>query len=47
LSFYRKLGFEPKVGFEARGLETALGLVAAGVSIALVPSSVRRLGVPL
>ena len=44
LSFYRKLGLEPKVGFEARELQTALGLVAAGVGIALVPSSVRRLG---
>jgi LysR family transcriptional regulator, benzoate and cis,cis-muconate-responsive activator of ben and cat genes len=44
LSFYRKLGLEPKVGFEARELQTALGLVAAGVGIALVPSTVRRLG---
>jgi DNA-binding transcriptional LysR family regulator len=44
LSFYRKMGLEPKVGFEARELQTALGLVAAGVGIALVPSSVRRLG---
>jgi DNA-binding transcriptional LysR family regulator len=44
LSFYRKLGLEPKVGFEARELQTALGLVAAGVGITLVPSSVRRLG---
>jgi LysR family transcriptional regulator, benzoate and cis,cis-muconate-responsive activator of ben and cat genes len=44
LSFYRKLGLEPKVSFEARELQTALGLVAADVGIALVPSSVRRLG---
>jgi len=44
LSFYRKLGLEPKVGFEARELQTALGLVAADVGIALVPSSVCRLG---
>ena len=44
MSFYRKLGLEPKVGFEARELQTALGLVAAGVGIALVPSSVRRVG---
>jgi DNA-binding transcriptional LysR family regulator len=44
LSFYRKLGLEPKVGFEARELQTALGLVAAGVGIALVPSTVRLLG---
>jgi hypothetical protein len=44
LSFYRKLGLKPKVGFEVRELQTALGLVAADVGIALVPSSVRRLG---
>ena len=44
LSFYRKLGLEPKVGFEVRELQTALGLVVADVGIALVPSSVRRLG---
>jgi len=44
LSFYRKVGLEPKVGFEVRELQTALGLVAADVGIALVPSSVRRLG---
>jgi DNA-binding transcriptional LysR family regulator len=44
LSFYRKLGLEPKVGFEVRELQTALGLVAADLGIALVPSSVRRLG---
>jgi LysR family transcriptional regulator, benzoate and cis,cis-muconate-responsive activator of ben and cat genes len=44
LSFYRKLGLEPTVAFEVRELQTALGLVAADVGIALVPSSVRRLG---
>jgi LysR family transcriptional regulator, benzoate and cis,cis-muconate-responsive activator of ben and cat genes len=44
LSFYRNLGVEPNVAFEVRQLWTALGLVAAGVGIALVPSSVRRLG---
>ena len=44
LSFYHKLGLEPKIGFEARELQTALGLVAAGIGITLVPSSVRRLG---
>lgn len=43
LSFYRDLGLEPSVGFEVRELQTALGLVAAGVGIALVPLSVRRL----
>jgi len=44
LSFYSKLGLEPKVAFEVRELQTALGLVAADAGIALVPSSVRRLG---
>jgi len=44
LSFYRKLGLEPKVSIEVRELQTALGLVAAGFGIAVVPSSVRRLG---
>ena len=44
LSFYRKRGLEPKVGFEVRELQTALGLVAAGLGISLVPLSVRRLG---
>jgi DNA-binding transcriptional LysR family regulator len=44
LSFYRKRELTPKVGFEVRALQTALGLVAAGVGITLVPSSVRPLG---
>jgi LysR family transcriptional regulator, benzoate and cis,cis-muconate-responsive activator of ben and cat genes len=39
----RKIGIEPNVAVEVRQLWTALGLVAAGVGIALVPSSVRRL----
>jgi len=41
---FHNLGLEPNVAFEVRQLWTALGLVAAGVGIALVPSSVRRLG---
>ena len=44
LSFYRDRGIEPKVAFEVRELQTALGLVVAGAGICLVPSSVRRLG---
>ena len=44
LSFYRKCGLEPKVAIEVRELQTALGLVAAGVGISVVPSSVRGLG---
>jgi DNA-binding transcriptional LysR family regulator len=45
LSFFRDSGLEPpKAALEARELQTALGLVAAGVGICLVPSSVRNLG---
>ena len=44
LSFYRDQGLEPKVDFEVRELQTALGLVAAGVGICLVPASVKKLG---
>ena len=44
LSFYRDKGIEPKVAFEVRELQTALGMVAAGAGICLVPASVRRLG---
>jgi LysR family transcriptional regulator, benzoate and cis,cis-muconate-responsive activator of ben and cat genes len=44
LSFYRDNGIEPKVAFEVRELQTALGLVAAAAGICLVPHSVRKLG---
>ena len=44
LSFYRDNGMEPKVAFEVRELQTALGLVAAAAGICLVPHSVRNLG---
>lgn len=43
LSFYRDLELEPNVAFEVRELQTALGLVAAGAGICVVPTSVRRL----
>jgi DNA-binding transcriptional LysR family regulator len=43
LSFYRDAGIEPRVG-EARELQTALGLVASGGGVCIVPASVRRLG---
>jgi len=43
LSFYRKRGLEPKVGFEVRELQTALGLVAAGLGISLVPACMQRM----
>jgi DNA-binding transcriptional LysR family regulator len=44
LSFYQDVGLTPMVDFEVRELQTALGLVAVGAGISLVPSSVRRLG---
>ena len=44
LTFYRDQGLAPHVAFEVRELQTALGLVAAGAGITLVPASVRRLG---
>lgn len=44
LSLYRDRGGDPHVTFEVRELQTALGLVAAGAGICIVPTSVRRLG---
>lgn len=44
LSFYREVGVEPNVSIEARELQTALGLVASGGGLCVVPASVRRLG---
>lgn len=44
LGFYRDVGVEPTIGLEARELQTALGLVASGGGVCVVPASVRRLG---
>ncbi|MGQ3344621.1 LysR family transcriptional regulator [Bosea sp. (in: a-proteobacteria)] len=44
LDFYREAGVQPQIGMEARELQTALGLVASGGGICVVPASVRRLG---
>lgn len=44
LGFYRDIDVVPVIGMEARELQTALGLVAAGGGICVVPASVRRLG---
>jgi LysR family transcriptional regulator, benzoate and cis,cis-muconate-responsive activator of ben and cat genes len=44
LSFYRDAGIEPIVGTEAKELQTALGLVASGGGVCIVPASVKRLG---
>src|ERR1700756_4352283 len=37
-------GIEPVVATEARELQTALGLVASGGGVCIVPASVKRLG---
>lgn len=44
LSFYRDRSVEPPVAFEVRELQTALGLVAAGAGICIVPNSLSRFG---
>jgi DNA-binding transcriptional LysR family regulator len=44
LSFYRDAGIEPIVATEAKELQTALGLVASGGVVCIVPASVKRLG---
>jgi DNA-binding transcriptional LysR family regulator len=44
LGFYRDAGIEPQIGMEARELQTALGLVASGGGVCVVPASLRRLG---
>ncbi len=44
IGFYRDAGVEPSIGTEARELQTALGLVASGGGVCVVPASVRRLG---
>ncbi|WP_454766708.1 LysR family transcriptional regulator [Cupriavidus campinensis] len=43
LSLFRAQGLQPHVVQEANELQTALGLVAAGIGITLVPASVQRL----
>jgi DNA-binding transcriptional LysR family regulator len=44
LSFYADAGIEPIIDMEVRELQTALGPVAAGAGVCIVPASVRRLG---
>jgi DNA-binding transcriptional LysR family regulator len=43
LQMFRGHGLVPRVAMEANELQTAIGLVAAGLGVALVPESVRRL----
>lgn len=43
LSLFRAQGLQPRVVQEANELQTALGLVAAGLGITLVPAAVQRL----
>jgi LysR family transcriptional regulator, benzoate and cis,cis-muconate-responsive activator of ben and cat genes len=44
LSFFHDANIDPAIAMEARELQTALGLVASGGGITIVPASVRRLG---
>jgi LysR family transcriptional regulator, benzoate and cis,cis-muconate-responsive activator of ben and cat genes len=44
LSFFRDQNLVPRVAFKVKELQIALGLVAAGAGICIVPSSLRRLG---
>jgi DNA-binding transcriptional LysR family regulator len=39
-----KAGFSPRLGQEAPRVTSALSLVAAGLGIAIVPASMRRMG---
>lgn len=43
LALYRRCGLEPKTVLEVSGVQTALGLVAAGEGIAIVPDALQRL----
>jgi DNA-binding transcriptional LysR family regulator len=43
ISLFRGRGVEPRIVHEARELQTAVGLVAAEIGIAIVPTSVQRL----
>ena len=43
LALYRDRGIKPPMVHEVRELQTALGLVAAGSGVCLVPASVERL----
>ena len=43
LALYRDRGLKPPGLYEVRELQTALGLVAAGAGVCLVPASVERL----
>jgi DNA-binding transcriptional LysR family regulator len=43
ISIYRDRGLEPVIAYEARELQTAIGLVAAEMGLCIVPTSVQRL----
>lgn len=44
LALFRDRGLRPRALHEVKELQTALGLVAAGLGVALVPAAVERLG---
>lgn len=45
MSLCRRAGFAPRVGQEARAVATIVGLVAAGLGVALVPEALRSIGI--
>jgi len=46
LSLFHDNGLTPEIVLEVRELQIAIGLVAAGEGIAVIPGSVRRARVP-
>jgi len=45
ISLCRRAGFAPRVAQEARAVATIVGLVAAGLGVALVPEALRSIGI--
>jgi DNA-binding transcriptional LysR family regulator len=45
ISLCRAAGFNPRIGQEAREISTIVGLVAAGLGVALLPASLQRIQV--
>jgi LysR family transcriptional regulator, benzoate and cis,cis-muconate-responsive activator of ben and cat genes len=43
LRYFQERALSPRTAYEVRDLQTALGLVAAGAGIAIVPASARRI----
>ncbi len=46
LALFREAGFAPKVQQEGNDMQTVMAMVAAGLGVAMVPSSIRRFRYP-